>query len=81
MDDNFPPQKDPFANTRVNAQIGEHPIVSLENPYMTSDGQILANENASRMERKRKVCIRVVYELYLMYKCVQMAAFLNGFAD
>ncbi|GMN50733.1 hypothetical protein TIFTF001_019878 [Ficus carica] len=47
-------QKDPFTNTRVNAQIGEHPIVSLENPYMASDGQILANENVSRMERKRK---------------------------
>lgn len=52
VDDNCLPQKDPFTNTKVNSQISEHPIISLE----MSDGQILANDTVLRLERKRKVC-------------------------
>ncbi|XP_024031045.1 homeobox-DDT domain protein RLT1 isoform X2 [Morus notabilis] len=54
VDDNCLPQKDPFTNTKVNSQISEHPVISPENSYMLSDGQILANDTVLRLERKRK---------------------------
>ena len=48
-------QKIPFTNVVMDVQIGAHPITALDNPFMSSDQRVTHDENALRMERKRKV--------------------------
>jgi hypothetical protein len=48
-------QKIPFTNVGMDVQIGAHPITALDNPFMSSDQRVTHDENALRMERKRKV--------------------------
>ncbi|KAL9380337.1 hypothetical protein Peur_025994 [Populus x canadensis] len=47
-------QKIPFTNVGMDVQIGAHPITALGNPFMSSDQRVTHDENALRMERKRK---------------------------
>lgn len=53
--DDCVPQRDSVTNIRMNSQFSDHPFVGPDNPYVLSDGQIVANDTILRMERKRKV--------------------------
>lgn len=44
-----------IANTGMNSHFSDHPIVGQENPYALPGGQVLHNDAAVRVEKKRKV--------------------------
>lgn len=48
-------RKNSLTNTTVDAIIGAHPISALESPFVSSDRRVNLDEDALRMERKRKV--------------------------
>ncbi|CAK7322695.1 unnamed protein product [Dovyalis caffra] len=48
------PQKSPFRSVGVDAQFGAHPIIALDNSFMSSDRRLTHEEEALRIERKRK---------------------------
>ncbi|MQL80851.1 hypothetical protein Taro_013301 [Colocasia esculenta] len=47
------PHKSPY-NTSSDALFGSHQIVGIENPYLSSDRRMIREEDATRIERKRK---------------------------
>ncbi|XP_017971057.1 PREDICTED: homeobox-DDT domain protein RLT2 isoform X2 [Theobroma cacao] len=47
-------RKNSLTNTTVDAIIGAHPISALESPFVSSDRRVNLDEDALRMERKRK---------------------------
>ncbi|XP_058100582.1 homeobox-DDT domain protein RLT2-like isoform X2 [Magnolia sinica] len=49
------PHKNSLMTVEPDAQFGAHPIVGLENTFVSSDRRIFHEEDASRMERKRKL--------------------------
>ncbi|OVA11509.1 Homeobox domain [Macleaya cordata] len=48
------PHRNSFTNIGMDAQIGAHPMIGLDNPHVPSDRRISHEEDASRLERKRK---------------------------
>jgi hypothetical protein len=48
-------QKCSFTNIGMDAQSGAHLVTALDNPYMSSDRRVTHDEDALRMQRKRKV--------------------------
>ena len=42
-------------NIGTDAQFGTHPIIGLENPFVSSNRRVSLDDDPSRMERKRKV--------------------------
>ncbi|XP_073266704.1 homeobox-DDT domain protein RLT2 isoform X2 [Populus alba] len=47
-------QKCSFTNIGMDAQSGAHLVTALDNPYMSSDRRVTHDEDALRMQRKRK---------------------------
>ncbi|KAJ6917545.1 hypothetical protein NC652_019778 [Populus alba x Populus x berolinensis] len=47
-------QKCSFTNIGLDAQSGAHLVTALDNPYMSSDRRVTHDEDALRMQRKRK---------------------------
>ncbi|XP_031255307.1 homeobox-DDT domain protein RLT2 isoform X3 [Pistacia vera] len=48
------PRKNSFVNTALDAHFGAHAITALENQFVSSDRRVTLDEDASRMEKKRK---------------------------
>ncbi|KAJ6850982.1 homeobox-DDT domain protein RLT2 isoform X2 [Iris pallida] len=49
-----PTEYENVTNTLVDTQFGVHQVVGSENPYISSDRRIFRDEDASRVEKKRK---------------------------
>ncbi|KAF5198625.1 Homeobox-ddt domain protein rlt2 [Thalictrum thalictroides] len=47
------PHRSPFANMGMESQVGSHPVVGIEDSFLP-DRQLSQEEEASRVERKRK---------------------------
>lgn len=58
------PHKNSLMNIGTEAQFGTHPIIGLENPFVSSNRRVSLDEDPSRMERKRKVIHNVVRASY-----------------
>ncbi|KAJ4976460.1 hypothetical protein NE237_001566 [Protea cynaroides] len=48
------PHKNSFANIGMDAQFGAHPMLGLENSFVSPDRRASHDDDVSRMERKRK---------------------------
>ncbi|XP_010919381.1 homeobox-DDT domain protein RLT2 isoform X1 [Elaeis guineensis] len=48
------PHSSSFTTAPSDTQFGVHEVMTLENPYLSSDRRIFREEGSSRMERKRK---------------------------
>lgn len=51
-----PQHHNSHTNSALDGQYGTHPVVGIENSYLTSERRTFRDDDVSRMERKRKVC-------------------------
>ncbi|CAK9144878.1 unnamed protein product [Ilex paraguariensis] len=49
------PRKNTDANTGMDARFGAYPLAEPDNPFIPSDRRVNCDDDASRMERKRKI--------------------------
>jgi len=65
------PQSNSFSATE--AQFGMPQVLGSENPYLSSDRRMFRDEDPSRVDRKRKVCLFLsTSSLFASFKCLRV---------